>query len=37
MLWLIKLLSKAKAVDMTDVLTQQTADDMIRLLKEVLM
>lgn len=37
MSWLLRLLAKAKGIDMADVLNQQTADELIRLAKEMLL
>lgn len=37
MSWLVRILSKASKVNMTDVMNQQTGDDFIQLLKELLL
>jgi hypothetical protein len=37
MSWLIKLLAKAKGIDMSDVMNQQMSDEIIRALKDVLL
>jgi len=37
MSWLLKLLAKAKGIDMSDVMNQQMGDEIIRALKDVIM
>lgn len=37
MSWLVRILSKASKVNMTDVFNQQTGDDVLQLLKELLL
>lgn len=37
MSWLMRLLSKASRVDMTDVMAQQTGDDLMQLIKELIL
>ncbi|MDR6883084.1 hypothetical protein J2X61_004873 [Bacillus sp. 3255] len=37
MSWLVRMLAKASRVDMTEVMNQQTADDVIHIIKELLL
>jgi hypothetical protein len=37
MSWLVRILSKASKVNMTDVMNQQTGDDLLEILKELLL
>lgn len=35
--WIVKLIVKAVKVDMTDVMAQQTGDDILHLIKELML
>lgn len=35
--WIVKLIAKAAKVDMTDIMAQQTGDDILHLIKELIL
>jgi hypothetical protein len=37
MSWVVRMLARAARVDMTDVMAQQTGDDLLQLLKELIL